>query len=247
MSLSTFVLLTTFVSCCHGAKILLMPTPLTSHCLEIMSIGQALLKRGHDVTLFAVLSDSKSCIGKFDMETFKEKFTLIVPDLDPSIQKAHDDVMTTVGKLIFNRGRNVGNVFELLKPMIHNHCSAAMKDRVVLERLKKDNYDIALIDRMPGSECLFAIAAYLGVPTAAVFSYLDPRDTGMPLQSNTLPHLMSSFTNDMTFPERFLNTLSFFASRIMYKVFLTSADYSMLDEKLEGVDANNLVTKSLLL
>ncbi|XP_046564066.1 UDP-glucuronosyltransferase 1A1-like [Haliotis rubra] len=246
MSLSTFLLLTTFVSCCHGAKILLMPTPTTSHCLEIMSIGQALLKRGHDVTLFAVLSDPKSCIGRFDTEAFKEQFTLIVPDLDPSMQKAHDDIMATAGKIIFNRDYKWKMFLNIMKPMIHNHCSAAMKDRVVLERLKKDKYDIALVARMPGSECLFAIAAYLGVPTVAVYSYLDPRDTGMPLQSNTIPHITSSFTNDMTFPERFLNTLSSFVTPLVFKVFIQSIDYSVLDKKLEGVDGSDLVKRSLL-
>ncbi|XP_067681985.1 UDP-glucuronosyltransferase 1A8-like [Haliotis asinina] len=246
MSLPTIVLLITLVSCCHGAKILLIPTPSPSHCLEIMSIGQALLKRGHDVTLFAVLSDPKSCVGKFDTEAFKEKVTVIIPDLDPSMQKTHDDLMTTLRELIFNRVELWEVFLNYLKPMIQNHCRAAMKDRVVLERLKKDNYDIALIDRIPGSECLFAIAAYLGVPTVAVASYLEARDTGMPLQINTFPQLMSGFTNDMTFRERLLNTLSIFATRIVYKVYLPYADYSTLDENLKGVDANSLVAKSLL-
>ncbi|XP_067681982.1 UDP-glucuronosyltransferase 1A1-like [Haliotis asinina] len=246
MLLSTFVFLTTFVSCCHGAKVLLIPTPATSHCLEIMSIGQALLKRGHDVTLFAVLSDHRSCIGRLDKEAFKEKFTVIVPKVDPTMQKTHDDMMAAAGGIIFNREYMWKMVMNFMRPMIQNHCRAAMEDRVVLERLKKDNYDVALIARMPGSECLFAIGAYLGVPTVAVFSYLDNTDTGMPLQSNTFPHLMSSFTNDMTFPERLLNTLSFFLTPIVFKVFEQSIDYSVLDEKMEGVDGRDLVKKSLL-
>ncbi|XP_071080530.1 UDP-glucuronosyltransferase 1A5-like [Haliotis cracherodii] len=246
MSLTNFVLLITIVSCCHGAKILLIPTPATSHCLEIMSIGEALLKRGHHVTLFAALFDPKSCIGRLDKEAFKTTFNVIVPDLDPSMQKTHDEVLAAGHKVIFSRGAMWKMFLNFLKPMLQNHCSAAMKDSVVLEGLKKGNYDIALVSRMPGSECLFAIAAYLGVPTVVASSYIDARDSGMPLQSNTFPHLMSSFTNDMTFPERLINTLLIFATSIVFRASSTSTDYSVLGDKFRDVDASKLVRDSVL-
>ncbi|XP_048258962.1 UDP-glucuronosyltransferase 1-2-like isoform X2 [Haliotis rufescens] len=246
MSFPSFILLSSIVSCVQGARILHIPAPATSHCLESMSIGHALLERGHHVTLFVVLSNPKPCLERINTEVFKSRFRLVVPDLDPSFQEKHDDLMAIILKGIFEGVVKLGMILSVMKPLIENHCRAAMKDKETLKMLKMDKYDIVVVDSMPGNECLFAIAAYLGVPAVTTSSYISPTESGMPHQSNTLPHILSTYTNDMTFPERFMNTLVNFATPLLLRFVSPSIDFSVLDEKLRHVQPGDLIRHSVL-
>ncbi|XP_046564064.1 UDP-glucuronosyltransferase 1-2-like [Haliotis rubra] len=243
--LRVIVLLGVFYSI-DGAKILLMPWSATSHCLEMMSIGRELLERGHHVTLYVLLYDPKNCISRMKADLFKPKFKIVIPNLDPSFQKKNDDVLASGSEYIYNRTNLVWFLLRLAPPFIRNICDAAFYDKTAFQELQRDGYDIAIVDGILFSGCLFAFPLALGIPAAAQGSFIDPQDSRMPLQTNTFPSLYSEFSNDMTFLQRFTNTLAFFLNPVMRYFMIPSVDLSRYNETLRGLDSRDLVKDSIL-
>ncbi|XP_048258959.1 UDP-glucuronosyltransferase 3A1-like isoform X1 [Haliotis rufescens] len=234
------------VTCASAAKVLLIPGPAVSHCLETLAVGKELLKRGHDVTVFAHLFDAKACINRWDLSKFKSKFKTLSPALDPDVIQKHNTFFEQTEKVMMDGTGLLKMLIFMIKPVITNLCHSAFSDQNVLNELQEDKYDLAVVEGLPMTGCIFSIPVYLGIPYAATGSFIDPQDAMMPLQTTLFPSLFLPYSNDMTFPERFINTITYFLNPLIKYAIIHSIDLSSYSEKLKTVDTRNLIKDSVL-
>ncbi|ESO93149.1 hypothetical protein LOTGIDRAFT_162179 [Lottia gigantea] len=241
------VILAVKVNNSHAGNFLLLPFPVTSHCLEMAGIAKELLQRNHSV--FAYLPDTfktSNCFdgSKVEIITYKpsEEFVKHKHTIETHIVEA-----TFAGKQFTHNLTFLSAFFHIGAPM----CESALIATDKMKLLKSKNIDIAIIDSMPTSECYFYVAKYLNaeavIEGAAIFPGL-----GTAAQTHVHPFELSSFSSRMSLPERVMNTLLTLGvalgiriSHIFKKLDKAKLKDYVPDEVLDA-DVNEMMRKSLL-
>ncbi|XP_071990983.1 UDP-glucuronosyltransferase 3A1-like isoform X2 [Engystomops pustulosus] len=92
------------------------------------------------------------------------------------------------------------------------HCRLYMNQTDILDFLKQENYDIAIVD--PFNPCHFLIVEKLGIPYIVFFpgSFSFSLAFGLPSPPSYVPMFLSGFTDRMNFLERVKNTFLYLGS-----------------------------------
>ncbi|KAG9463067.1 hypothetical protein GDO78_022512 [Eleutherodactylus coqui] len=96
-----------------------------------------------------------------------------------------------------------------------NQCQASMNQTDILDFLKQEKYDIAIIDAF--NPCTFFVSEKLGIPYIAVFPgiFANSLSIGLPNSPAYLPAFASQFTDRMNFLQRVQNTLMYIGSYVV--------------------------------
>ncbi|XP_035677209.1 UDP-glucuronosyltransferase 2A3-like [Branchiostoma floridae] len=185
-------------------KVLIIPYPgLYSHWLIVAQIGQALVDRGHTVTVVL----PKNIVDKrlaerpgFSFEAFPDQGT------GTRIKELIDQSVATAGQTsvlkTFQSGMSMAATMT-------KHCDLLLGDTTLVGRLRASQYSVIIYDTI--FPCGALMAAYVDprLPIVAVLRYdvhfHDDKATGVPLPLSYVASVETDFTDDMTFVQRVQN------------------------------------------
>ncbi|XP_064647785.1 2-hydroxyacylsphingosine 1-beta-galactosyltransferase-like [Lineus longissimus] len=187
--LACLLLLTAF-SVIDGKKILLLPVMTSSHLLQLGSVGDGLLKKGHEVHMLVHLAQKvPSNILKWGVKIIRYK-----TDVDEIKMETADFQLTMVNAAAAG-GSTYSSVLRLIEN-IAKECIKVVDNPDLIAALRKEKFDFAVVDGSPVSKCLFVIPYRLGLEYATVTPFMPFEQIAMSLQ---VPFL-TPIQIDTTFP-----------------------------------------------
>ncbi|KAM4809753.1 UDP-glucuronosyltransferase 3A1 [Rhinophrynus dorsalis] len=113
--------------------------------------------------------------------------------------------------------------------LLSNQCKAILNQTAIMNSLRDEKYDIAVIDAF--NPCTFLIAKKLGIPYIAYFTgmFANARQVGLPTPLSYVPLFQSQLTDRMDFPERVKNTIFYLLSPIVER-YLNSVFDDVIEE-----------------
>ncbi|KAG8544956.1 hypothetical protein GDO81_021577 [Engystomops pustulosus] len=169
-------------------------------------ISHILQENGHDVRMFRL--DYRNTPG-FEMTS--GPYAVSTYSMEEEHLKEYDELFHEYQREAF-MGRDRPQSLSPLMTLYAKHCHFCMNQTDSLDFLKRENYDIAIID--PFNPCQFLIAEKLGIPYivffAGPFSY--SLGNGLPSPPSYVPMFLSGFTDRMNFLERVINTFMYLSS-----------------------------------
>jgi len=221
------------------SHILLMPFPYKSHVAEIGAIGNELLKNGHNVSVllpasYPELDHVESGFGVVEYSVIEPDFYTMPPSESDS-----DWVDVALNSYPIDELRsNVDGFLQL--------CTNPLQDPALVDRLRRLEFDLALVDAFPGSRCYWILARWIGVPYVSLATQYEPWLWRVPALPSFVPFPLGSgaYTERMTFLERLWNTWSLVDWTAWPRVEFI--DDSFVDKYLPGQTYWTLAAKSLL-
>ncbi|XP_071990931.1 UDP-glucuronosyltransferase 3A1-like isoform X2 [Engystomops pustulosus] len=112
-------------------------------------------------------------------------------------------------------GRDGPQSLSPLLTLYAKHCHLYMNQTDILDFLKQENYDIAIVD--PFNPCHLLIVEKLGIPYIAFFPgpFSYPLGFWLPSPPSYVPMYVSGFTDRMNFLERVINTFLYLGSNMV--------------------------------
>lgn len=202
------------LSATESAKVLLITGPTFSHCSEVSAVGHALLDNGHSVfILIGSTFDHKNCFdkGRNGSARIEPIFSIDSPDVTPP-----GDIAKVFTSSI--RDGKEFSFFEhlsLVRDFSRTPCTNLFHDKQVQDRLRKEKFDIAIVDTVPFSYCFFLLPKKLGIPYIGVASIFEDFVTGRPFLPSVIPSFLTKFSDSMSFFDRLLNTFNFIGMNLL--------------------------------
>ncbi|XP_071990944.1 UDP-glucuronosyltransferase 3A1-like [Engystomops pustulosus] len=192
--------------CLQGAKILTISFVGGSHYLLMDDISQILQDNGHDVRMFYQ--------GYQNMQGYEKTsvpYAVSTYNMEEKYLKAYDELFHEHQREIFISRDRPQSLFPLMT-LYAKHCRLYLNQTDILDFLKQENYDIAIVD--PFNPCHFLIAEKLGIPYIAFFAgpFSYPLGFWLPSPPSYVPMYLSGFTDRMNFLERVINTFMYLSS-----------------------------------
>ena len=107
--------------------------------------------------------------------------------------------------------------------MCRMFCSASeactmwtMRNDEILDGMRKERFDLAVIDSLFFFKCIYLIPHRLQVPWIAYSRDVDPLIARVPWLPSFVPIEFLSYTETMTFPQRLANTAAMFAFSLVF-------------------------------
>ncbi|XP_064605667.1 2-hydroxyacylsphingosine 1-beta-galactosyltransferase-like [Liolophura sinensis] len=183
-----------------SAKILLIPAPLYSHCLEVCLIGQELLSRGHQVVAYIISDfDTSDCPESMGIRVIQYKYVLGVEKLR--------EFQDRYARMVLGNHTEAIDSFQLLNDAQNNTCWPILADEEAFSQLQKEKFDFAIADGFYTFACYLLIPYKLKIPYAVVSSLILDYPSVRPFLPNIKPHPFTHFTDQMSFMERVVNTI----------------------------------------
>ncbi|XP_075862173.1 UDP-glucuronosyltransferase 1A6 isoform X1 [Microcebus murinus] len=188
-----------------GDKVLMVPLD-GSHWLSVKDVAESLSARGHEIVVLApevnlLFKESKYYLRKlypvpYDEEELKNRFR----SFGNSMFAERSYLMTPLVEY-----RNVMVVID----MWFINCQSLLKDHATLNFLKESKFDVLFTD--PALPCGVILAEYLGLPSVYFFRgfpcSLEHVFSRTPSPVSYIPRCYTSFSDQMTFPQRMINFL----------------------------------------
>ncbi|XP_066289814.1 UDP-glucuronosyltransferase 2C1-like [Branchiostoma lanceolatum] len=197
-------------------KILMVPMPIfSSHWTIEASIGQALVDKGHVITVVVeedIVEKRRAERPDFIFETFPDH------GVGARLREFQDDLYGMAESMsIYQEQWAFASAIE----WANKHCDYLLgKSRDLLGRLKTAQYSVVISD--PLLRCGTIVAAQIRVPHVAnsASMFIDEMATGVPFPVAYVPEVTSQLTDQMTFLQRVQNVgfigLSQIAKRWLY-------------------------------
>ncbi|XP_064647310.1 UDP-glucuronosyltransferase 1A7-like isoform X1 [Lineus longissimus] len=185
-----------------GKKILLLPYMTPSHLLQLGSIGDGLLKKGHEVHM-VVHSGQKvpNNILKWGVKIIRYK----TGDKELLMDTAEFQVGLIEGGVSFGKVRKVFGI-------IWTECEKIADNPNLIEKLRKEKFDFVVVDGGGGlMTCLYTIPYRLGIEYASVSPIMPFNSLAMSLQVPFLSPTQfdTTFSMASTFWQRLKSFLFF--------------------------------------
>lgn len=127
-------------------------------------------------------------------------------------------------EILWNSGLTYKSILEAGSeafPLLENQCDTFLSNKKLLQQLRRDKYDLAIIDILY-NECGLALLNHLKVPSigywAFPFASGEADYTTAFLPASNVPAFMSKLTHDMTFLERTYNVLMKLGSHLTMQI-----------------------------
>ncbi|XP_050194766.1 UDP-glucuronosyltransferase 2C1-like isoform X4 [Myiozetetes cayanensis] len=206
-----------------GGKVLVWPAD-NSHWLNMESMLQELVLRGHEVTVLM-----PSCFLIFN-RTQPSPFQFEVIEV-PITQKEMAALMDETFNFLFYEERvlpfwksayKVAQQIKKLENVSRTICDEVLKNEALLERLKAAAFDVLLADPLTPSGEL--VAEILAIPFVYSFRFSDGNVVerlcgGLPSPPSYVPASTSGLTHHMSFMERLQNFLFYFYTDLFFLKF----------------------------
>ncbi|XP_064609044.1 UDP-glucuronosyltransferase 2C1-like [Liolophura sinensis] len=230
------------VSSTESAKVLLITGPTFSHCSEVSAVGHALLNNGHSVfILVGSTFDHKHCFDKVRNGSARIEPIFITdsPDVTPpeKIAKVMTSSMTDGKEFSFF------SYLPLVRDFSRTPCTNLFYDKQVQDRLKRERFDIAIVDTVPFTYCFFLLPRKLGIPYVGMSSVFEDFATGRPFLPSVIPSLLVNFSDSMSFFERLLNTLNYIGLNVLGRFSQDMDVIREVDQDLTRQDMIDLAAK----
>ncbi|XP_012515108.1 PREDICTED: UDP-glucuronosyltransferase 1-6-like, partial [Propithecus coquereli] len=188
-----------------GDKVLVVPLD-GSHWLSVKDVAESLSARGHEIV---VLTPEVNLLLK-ESKYYSRRFHLV-----PYDEEELKNRLRSFGKSLFSERsylmsplveyRNVMFVID----MWFINCQSLLKDHATLNFLKESKFDVLFTD--PALPCGVILAEYLGLPSVYLFRgfpcSLEHVFSRTPSPVSYVPRCYTSFSDQMTFPQRMVNFL----------------------------------------
>ncbi|XP_071991073.1 UDP-glucuronosyltransferase 3A1-like [Engystomops pustulosus] len=195
--------------CLQGAKILTISFVGGSHYLLMDEISRILQDNGHDVRMFR---HSYRNIPGYKMTSVP--YAVSTYNMEEEHLKEYDELFNEYQREAF-MGRNDVQSFLNLVTLYAKHCRLYMNQTDILDFLKQENYDVAILDTF--NPCHFLVAEKLGIPYIAFTPgpFYNSLAVGLPNPPSYVPMFRSELTDRMSFLERVKNTFMYLGSYVV--------------------------------
>ena len=102
-------------------------------------------------------------------------------------------------------------------------CRQINEDVELMKQMEKFNFDLAIVDGVFFTRCLYLIPYRLSVPSITLNAIDDPWSAGLPAVPSLQPMQASAVSNKMNFVQRVQNTLNFVALQLMPRLFIPNS------------------------
>lgn len=206
-----------------GGKVLVWPAD-NSHWLNMESILQELVVRGHEVTVllpscFLILNATQS--SPFQFEVIEVPITK--KEIATLLQEAfyfwfHEERAQPLWKGVYKMAQMLSKMEKVTKII----CDEALNNKALMKRLKASNFDVLLADPLAPSGEL--IAEKLGIPFVYTIRFsmgntVERLCGTLPAPPSYVPAIISRLTDRMSFLERLKNIFAYAAQDFVYHYF----------------------------
>ncbi|GAB0098882.1 UDP-glucuronosyltransferase [Sergentomyia squamirostris] len=205
----------------HGLKILfLAPFPVPSHWFWLKSIVDGLLDRGHEVT----------AVTNFPAENPPSNYKEII--LDPPFDLLKYSPEHLIYELKYRS--DFSNLFLIWNVGLLSTKYALEHPKIEkLIRSNNEHFDLVISEQF-GQEAFLMFARKYNAPivTISTYDFTDYLDlnAGFRPPLSFVPHILLSYTDDMTFTQRTYNLFFSLLDRIIRGVFYIPAQNSLLQK-----------------
>ncbi|XP_030847019.1 UDP-glucuronosyltransferase 2B7-like [Strongylocentrotus purpuratus] len=216
----------------------------------MVAVGKSLAKRGHNVTF--LISDEYS-----DRAMDPEHATIVSYEMFhlSGLKKRMDDISNKTAEFTFaeNSMKPMAEMRDMFTSVNREACESVFEDQRLLDRMAKFDafvvdvvwscgvYVKSFLDRHRGTEKLHVIVLAPMTPLPYIF-----QEAGSPFMTSYQPAPLTSFTSDMTFLQRFRNTVTylffvFWGNKMVINGFSTGlVDEYDLDPRLKSTISNHV-------
>ncbi|OCT98786.1 UDP-glucuronosyltransferase 3A1 isoform X2 [Xenopus laevis] len=185
-------------------------------------ISHVLHDNGHKVTMFRQLADG--LLPDYQMQ--ESPYRVITWSLDEEYLKEFSEFFRE-SKYNFKGSDELSSYLAFLTHM-SRQCNMVFNQKSIMNLLKKEKYDIAVIDSF--NPCSFLVSEKLGIPFIAIHTLAvkNAWHSGIPNQLSYMPVYQSQFTDHMDFFERVKNVFMYIDSAVLERKI-----HSLFDDVIE--------------
>ncbi|XP_010804464.1 UDP-glucuronosyltransferase 2A1 isoform X3 [Bos taurus] len=233
LSLQISLLGTTF-----GGNVLIWPME-GSHWLNIKTIIDELIKKGHNVTV--LVASSAFCITPttnpslifeiYEVPFGKERIEGVIKDFILTWMEHRPSPLT-----IWRFYQEMAKVIKDFHMVSREICDSVLQNEKLMEKLKKSKFEVLVSD--PVFPCGDIIALKLGIPFIYSLRF-SPASTvekhcgKVPYPPSYVPAILSELTDQMSFTDRIRNFISYHLQDYMFNTLWKSWD-SYYSKALDG-------------
>ncbi|XP_038182745.1 UDP-glucuronosyltransferase 2A3-like isoform X1 [Arvicola amphibius] len=228
-TVAVFLLQLCCVGCGFCGKVLVWPCDM-SHWLNLKTILEELVQRGHGVTVLkfpGIIVDQieNSALnfenvpvlyGNETPEKFLNHFLHLAVDVIPNLS-------------VWQAAKTLQDLFIQLTANFEEICRSALYNQTFMDKLRDAKYDVMLID--PIIPCGELVAEVLRVPFVntlrfSMGSTIEKYCGQLPIPLSYVPVVMSELSDRMTFPERVKNMML----SLFFEFGLPQYDFAFWDQ-----------------
>ena len=211
------VLLT--VTCCHSSKVLMIAAQQVSHVMEQVAVGEDLITRGHSVHM--LLQDT---FPKLDSVRDVGIHPVVYPQ---GMQAGMTVLLDKIQIECFNKDFQPLKAASGMMDVLKLECSNLLYNTELMDRLRDEDYDLAMVDGFMFSHCLFLIPYNLTIPYVFMSATGAELAYGIPNIPSMSVSVMSTNTPCMSLWQRFASA---FEQCFLCFLLYTSDTPSLVEE-----------------
>ena len=230
--MSLLILITT--QCCLAANIILLYFPVLGHITGPANVADVLQDQGHNVTAVIPLQLQDKLKGK--------RMDILIYD-SLGVLNVNKEIENIVLERYFQ-----GTFFPIpdlyMLNLFEEISDKILRDQQLLEKIRARGPDLIILDSTAPARMLTIIAYKLDIPFIFMGLFMEPQFSRTPLLPSVVPNKALGFTDQMTFLQRLLNTLTEF---MMYFYDPCSfVDVNIYAPEKPYISMHNLQAKALL-
>lgn len=231
---------------CQGARILLLPAPMYSHCMELSSIGTALVDRGHNVSILLGTSfNHKKCYKETDNET--NQISVVLFQDDPNFHPIEEGSKALTAKLMNGEEFSYRGLLDIITNNSRSICSNKLLDKKGFLKLEQYHFDLVIVDGIFPLYCYYLIPYKLGVPYVSSSTFFEDFVSGRPFLPGVYPSTHSQSTGTrFTFSEKLSEALVDIFIHILAMYVIPMDIVSQFTPDINRWDIVNLASQSQL-
>ena len=228
----------------EGARILLLYPGVykTSLQLELLSVGEELVHKGHEVYINAPIL--------YGQDQTKVSQNPQIIDLPYKLKHdiiSFEELEQIKLDVIFSNKLPM-SVLKIMVPIVGEDCDSMMHDTNFMKTVRDLKFDMAVVSRLPLMNCVYILPHYLHIPYVSISSPNEPFAHNVPTLPSFTYNFMTSTSDNMTFFQRVINLMSFIVIRSIQRFDLILYNYRhLLTEFAPNVSAfQDLLDESVL-
>ncbi|UMM26986.1 hypothetical protein L5515_010459 [Caenorhabditis briggsae] len=207
-----------------------------SHIKMLGAVSDTLTDAGHDVTVLMPVIDFKQ-ENKTEMKSTK-KIIKVPPGQDTSTTiAAMEKFMTQMWTSDNSNPLFMAFHAPAMSAIFASQCRKVLEDKELLERLKAENFDLAITE--PFDTCAYElfdaikIRAHVAVLACSRLDHVSSA-IGQPIAPSYVPGTQSTYGEKMTIGQKFMNILHFVMGDFLFG-YIGDEDYKVAKELIPGV------------
>nr|XP_033788724.1 UDP-glucuronosyltransferase 3A1-like [Geotrypetes seraphini] len=195
----------------EAARILSMSFVGGSHYLIFNEISRVLHERGHEVRL--LMQKDSALITGTDLNKESKDYQITMLSENEYVKEFNKWFLEMQKE--FLKGRYTSGTYIELMHHLAVQCDSILNQSDILNSLRNEKFDIAIIDAF--NPCTFLVAEKLELPFIAFFhgSIINAIQIGIPSPPSYVPVFFSRLSDRMDFWGRMKNCFSYFMSQVI--------------------------------